>query len=146
MHKQLARRWAEFASRNAALMLFLMSAALVIALIVAVLGWNKAVEAQRRVTTVEAQQAAERLGKAVADVTTCFNAAARRPALVQILRGIAVELEPDPRQALNGFIDDYDRDTPTEVDCIKLARQKGIDPRPYIQNPPSEAGNGEENR
>jgi hypothetical protein len=118
----------------------------VIALIVAVLGWNKAAEAQRRVTTVEAQQAAERLGKAVADVTTCFNAAARRPALEVILRGIAAELEPDPRQALTQYIDEYTKDTPTEVDCIKLARKNGIDPKPYIQNPPSEAGNGEENR
>jgi hypothetical protein len=95
---------------------------------------------------VEAQQAAERLGKAVADVTTCFNAAARRPALEVILRGIAAELEPDPRQALTQYIDEYTKDTPTEVDCIKLARKNGIDPKPYIQNPPSEAGNGEENR
>jgi hypothetical protein len=120
--------------------LLLLMAALVIALIFAVLGWNKATDAQKRVTTVEAQQEAERLGKNVADVTTCFNAAKRRPGLIVILRGIAVELEPDPRQALNELIDAYGKDTPTTADCVVLARKRGIDPAPYINNPPSEAG------
>jgi len=120
-----------------------LTAALVIALIFAVLGWNKAVNAQERVTSVETQLATEKLGKAIADVTTCFNQAMNRPRLLTILRGISVELEPDPRQQLSGLIDDYERDTPTNVDCIKLSRKTGIDPKPYINNPPSEAGNKE---
>lgn len=110
--------------------------------IFAAAGWNKARDAQRRVNTVEAEQQAERLGKQIADVTTCFNQAKGRPRLIVILRGIAIELESDPRQALNELIDEYDAATPSQIDCIKLARKNGIDPKPYLKNPPSEAGNG----
>jgi lipopolysaccharide biosynthesis regulator YciM len=124
-------------------LLLLLLATTVIISIFAAVGWNKARDTQRRLTTVEAEQNAERLGKQIADVTTCFNQAKNRPRLTLILRGIAVELEADPRQALNELIDDYEASTPATTDCIALARKNHIDPGPYLKHPPSEAGNGE---
>lgn len=106
----------------------------------AAVGWVKARDAQHRLNTVEATQKAELLGKHIADVTTCFNASKNRPRLITILRGIAVELEPDPRQQLYELLDEYEATTPTVVDCVALARKYGIDPKPYVQNPPSAAG------
>lgn len=140
MPERLARRWVSFAGRHDELIILALCVALVVALIFAVLGWNKATDAQRRVTSVETQLETERIGKAIADVTTCFNQARVRPRLIKILRGIQVELEPDPRQALGDLIDEYDSDTPSTADCVILARKRGVDPRPYVQNPPSQAG------
>lgn len=126
--------------RHANSILFVLLALAVIAGVWAALGWNKARDAQRRLTSVEAAQQTELTGKKIADVATCFNQAKNRPRLVVILRGIAVELEPDPRQALNELIDDYEHSTATEADCVALARKNGIDPKPYLKHPPSEAG------
>jgi uncharacterized membrane protein len=137
-----------FASRNASLLLFLMSGILVVALVVAVLGWNKAKTAQQRVTAVEVQLEAERVGKNIADVTTCFNRAYGRPALSAVLRTIAgVTIDSTDRTIINRAIEKYNRDTPTVDACRALAVERNIDPTPYINNPPTEAGNGgEENR
>jgi len=121
--------------------LFVLLVVSLIAAIWAALGWNKARDAQRRLTSVEATQKAEVLGKQIADVTTCFNQARNRPRLTIILRGIAVELEPLPQEQLQKLLDDYSRDTPARADCVVLARKYGIDPKPYVQNPPTEAGN-----
>ena len=117
--------------------IMLLLVALVVALIFAISGYTKA-------RNVENTLQAERLGKAIADVTTCFNSAERRPQLEVILRGIASELQPDPRAALNGYIDDYTKNTPTRDDCVELAESHGIDPQPYLNNPPSEAGKQED--
>jgi len=139
MPQRVLRRALEFQGRHAKAISLLLSVALSIALLFAFLGWRTAVNAQDRVNILEARAVAEDVGKGIADVTTCFNAAQRRPGLLTILRGIAVELDPDPRQAMNELIDRYGRDTPTEQDCIALARERDIDPAPYIKNPPSEA-------
>jgi hypothetical protein len=120
------------------IMLLLMFVALA-ALLVAVQGWRTA-------TSTREQLQAEKLGKVIADVTSCFNAADRRPQLELILRGIAAEIEPDPRQALTTYIDDYTRNTPDRQDCVALAEKNGIDPKPYLKNPPSEAGKQQEGR
>jgi len=143
MPKRLVRAPLNWLDRHANVVLFGLSVLMVLAAIFAAIGWNKARDAQRRLTTVESSLAAEKLGKQIADVTTCFNQAKSRPRLIVILRGISVELEPDPRQALNNLIDDYERGTPSVVECVVLARKNGIDPKPYLNNPPSEAGNGE---
>jgi hypothetical protein len=143
MPKRLVRRPLNFVDRNANAILFGLSVLMVFTAIFAAIGWDKARNSQRRLTSVETTIAAERLGKQIADVTTCFNASRNRPRLILILRGISVELEPDPRQALNSLIDDYESSTPSTGDCIELARKNGIDPRPYLKNPPSDAGNGE---
>ena len=143
MTRRLVRRALNFQGRHAQAISLVLSFALCVALIVAVLGWRSARDAQRRLTSVELQLTTEKIGKDIADVTTCFNAAKRRPGLIVILQGIAVELEPDPRQALNELIDQYGQDTPTVPDCVALARKRGIDPKPYVDNPPSEAGEKE---
>lgn len=137
---RIHRRSVAFLDKHANTILFLLSCVMILTAIFAAIGWNKARTAQRRLTTVEATQAAEKLGKQIADVTTCFNAAKNRPRLILILRGISVELEPDPRQALNGLIDEYEMTTPAVADCVALARKNGVDPKPYLKNPPSEAG------
>lgn len=135
-HRRAARRMMVWMDKHArGIMLGLMFVAL-ISLLVAVSGWRKATDAQQKLE-------AERVGKAIADITSCFNAADRRPQLELILRGIAAELEPDPRQALTTYIDQYTKNTPTRADCVALAVKHHIDPGPYIKNPPSEAGNGE---
>ena len=137
MPKRAVRQWFLLVDRYHKPLMFLMMLALIFALIVAVLGWNTA-------RNVENQLQAERIGKAIADVTTCFNSADRRPQLETILRGIASELQPDPRAALNGYIDNYTANTPSRDDCAKLAESMSIDPAPYLSDPPSEAGNGQE--
>jgi hypothetical protein len=120
--------------------LFVMFVVMMIAATFAAIGWNKARDAQRRLTSVEAVQRQEELGKRVADVTTCFNQAYGRPRLIVILRGIAVELEPDPRAAIQEIIDEYESTTPTEAACVKLARRHRINPGPYLKHPPARAG------
>jgi len=129
--------------RHANAIIFLLLVVSLLATVWAMLGWSAARNAQHRLTSVEARNQAEDLGKQVADVTTCFNQAKNRPRLVIILRGISVELEPLPRDQLQSLIDDYSKDTPTVVRCVALARKYKIDPEPYLKNPPSEAGNGE---
>lgn len=140
MPARITRRAMLVIDEHANTIIFLMFAVMLVTAIFAAIGWNKARGAERRVTVIEAERAAEAVGKNIADVTTCFNAARNRPRLILILRGIAVELEPDPRAAIQDFIDEYGSDTPTIASCSKLATDRGIDPRPYVQNPPSSAG------
>lgn len=142
MSRRLARRALAFQGRHTQAIVTLLSVALVIALVVAVLGWNEARQAQKRVTSVETQLETERIGKNIADVTTCFNRAYGRPALVTIFRVIAgVAADTTDRAVISEAIADYNRDTPTEMDCVRLARERGIDPKPYIKDPPLKAGN-----
>ena len=140
MPRRIHRKATAFIDEHANTILFLLSFLMVITAIFAAIGWNQARTAQRRLTNVEAIQQAELLGKNIADVTTCFNAAKNRPRLIVILRGISVELEPDPRQALGDLIDEYEMTTPATADCVALARKSGVDPKPYLKNPPSDAG------
>lgn len=140
-HRRIVRPWLEFVGKHDTVILFLLLVVTVFLAVFAAIGWNKARNAQRRLTTVEATQAAEVLGKKIADTTSCFNRAYGRPGLIIVLRGIAVKLDPDPRQAVLELIDRYERDTPSVGDCVTLARKNGIDPKPYLRNPPSEAGN-----
>lgn len=131
-----------FQERHAQKILFVLAVALCVALVIAVLGWNEARQAQQRVTSVETQLETQRIGKNIADVTTCFNRAYGRPALSTVLRTIAgVAASSDDRAIINGAIRAYNEDTPSVVDCTVLARQRGIDPKPYIKDPPTEAGN-----
>ena len=143
MPDRIVRRYLEWSGDHDEIIKGVLLVALLLMTMVAFLGWNSARNAQQRVTSVETQLAAEQVGKAIADVTTCFNSADRRPQLETILRGIASELQPDPRAALNGYIDQYTKNTPTREDCVKLAEKNGLDPQPYLNNPPSEAGNQE---
>lgn len=140
MPSRATRKAMDLIDEHANSIIFVMFAVMLVTAIFAAIGWNQARDAQRRLTTIEAERRAERVGKDVADVTTCFNAARNRPRLIIILRGISVELEPDPRQALNELIDQYGSDTPTLARCARLARERGIDPRPYIRNPPPGTG------
>jgi len=139
MPRRIVQKVGEY---HAPILLLLLAATVVISIFSAI-GWSRAKDAQKRLTSVEETQRAEALGKKIADVTTCFNQSKNRPKLIVILQGIAVELEPDPRQALNDLISEYEAGTPSPADCIALARKNGIDPKPYLKNPPSEAGNGE---
>jgi len=101
--------------------------------------------AQQRVTAVEVQLEAERVGKNIADVTTCYNRAYGRPALSVVLGVIAgVAADADSRAIIMESINRYNRDTPTLAACERLAMERDIDPTPYIRNPPSKAGNEED--
>lgn len=143
MPKRLLRQTLTFVDEHANVILFLLSCAMVLTAIFAAIGWDHARNAQRRLTTVETKQRDEEIGKKIADVTSCFTRAKGRPQLILILRGIAVKLDPDPRHAVLELIDTYEHQTPSVADCVVLARKNGIDPKPYLKNPPSEAGNGE---
>lgn len=133
MPRRLIARWNEFSGVHASIIILLLAVALVIALVFAVSGFTKA-------RGVESQLETERIGKQIADVATCFSSSRTRPRLVVILRGIQTELEPDPRQALGELISEYEKDTPTTQDCVDVAEGFGIDPSPYLRNPPTEAG------
>lgn len=132
MPDRVLRNTLRFIDRWHSPILLMLGVALIIALIFAISGYTKAESAHEAL-------AAERLGKHIADVTTCFNQAQSRPRLILILRGIQAEVEPDPRQALAELIDEYERSTPSRADCSRLARELGIDPAPYLRNPPSQA-------
>lgn len=138
MTARATRRAVDIIDEHANSIIFVMFAVMLITAVFAAIGWDKARKAEMRVTTVEANLAAEQLGKRIADVSTCFLQAHTRPRLVVILRGISLELENDPRQALLELIDEYEAETPTRKSCAELAREKGINPRPYLRNPPGQ--------
>lgn len=144
MPGRLTRKAMALIDEHANSIIFVMFAVMLTVAVFAAIGWHNARNAQRRLNTVETTLEAERLGKRIADVSTCFNQAHSRPRLIVILRGIQTELAPDPRQALGDLIDEYEGSTPTETECARLARRKGIDPMPYLNDPPSEAAPTEE--
>ena len=136
MARRIVQRWFSFADRHYRILFLVMAVALVIALIFAVSGFNKA-------RSVEQDLAAERVGKAIADVTTCFNRANARPQLVRVLRALANAVDDQAdRLDVHDFVDQYEEQTPTRDECAATAAEMGIDPAPYLENPPSEAGNG----
>lgn len=143
MPKRVARKGLLFVDEHANLIISVMFFAMLVVAIFAAVGWNNAHQAQERLNTVEANQQAEKLGKQIADVATCFNQAKNRPRLIVILRGISVNLRMEPRRALLDLINEYEARTAKVSDCVALARKNGINPKPYLKNPPSEAGNGE---
>jgi hypothetical protein len=140
MPDRVVRKTLELIGKHTSLVVFVLTVTMLIAAIFAALGWNEAREAQRRLTSVEQQQRDEATGKDIADVTTCFNQSYTTPTLIVILRGIAVKLDSDPRDATLALIDQMDNDSPTLQDCRMLARRLGIDPSPYIRNPSARAG------
>lgn len=144
MPARLTRKAMRFIDEHANSIIFTLFGVMLVVAVFAAIGWHNARRAQERLTAVEAIVEAERLGKRIADVSTCFNQSRSRPRLIVILRGIQTELEPDPRQALGELIDEYEDATPSEDDCVRLARKNGIEPKPYLQNPPSEAAQEEE--
>lgn len=143
MPDRVVRKGVDFIDKHATLLIFIMLVTMLLTAIFASVGWNQARQAQNRLNSVEETQRAEKLGKQIADVTTCFNRARNTPRFIVILRGLALELEPDPRQAVNELISEYEQDVPSKADCVALAKKNGIDPRPYLKNPPSEAGNNQ---
>lgn len=142
MPKRLIRKALLVVDKHANMIIFLLAFGMLLVAVFAAVGWHNARNAQTRLTTVEEKQQAEELGKNIADVTSCFNRAKSRPGLVVILRGIAVKLDPNPRAATLKLIDSYEQNTPTVDDCVRLARKRNIDPKPYLRNPPSQAGTG----
>jgi uncharacterized protein HemX len=130
------RRAEDYVGRHSSQVILLLLVALVIALIFAVSGYNKA-------RNVEQDLQAEKLGKAIADVTTCFNRANARPQLVRVLRALANAVDDQAdRLDVHDFVDQYEEETPTREECAATAVEMGIDPAPYLENPPSEAGYG----
>lgn len=89
--------------------------------------------AERRIAGLEAA------GR-VAEVATCYVQARGRPPLIVILRGIAIKLDPDPRDATNDLVDELEAETPTIKECDMLARKRGLNPKDF---PPPQITNQE---
>lgn len=145
MPDRLVRHAFGWIDRHAELAIFVMFVVMLLAAIFAAIGWNKARGAERRITVIEAQRAAELAGKNIADVATCFNTARNRPRLIVVLRGLAADSSSgDTRRALQEIITEYGMGTPTLDKCEKLAIERGVDPEPYLKNPaPGTRGNQE---
>jgi hypothetical protein len=97
---------------------------------------------QRQLRDARERVAAIETGTKIGEVATCFAAARTRPQLIVILRGMAVKLDPDPRDATLNFIDAYERQTPTLPECAKRAREARLDPRDFPPVNRGQKGNG----
>ena len=78
MTRRLVRRALNFQGRHAQAISLVLSFALCVALIVAVLGWRSARDAQRRLTSVELQLTTEKIGKDIADVALVLDGRTQR--------------------------------------------------------------------
>lgn len=136
MPHRLARRSVQWVGRHANILLTCLLMLSMALALVAVIGFNKARDAQSRVNAIELERTQEAIGKRVADVATCFNRARSRPQLALVLRGIAGQFEDgDARRAALSIVMDYERTTPGRADCIALAKKLEVDPGPYLDNP-----------
>lgn len=120
---------------------------LFVVLILAIWGWQKATNAQKRINTIEvsrtAEQAAEEKSKATGEVVLCFSTARTRPVLTKLLRRINAS-EPDPVQRVRVeiLIQDYEsnevpgiKGQPTRKKCVAQARALHVDYSRYDFDP-----------
>lgn len=143
-HRELARRYALWLQKN---YLFVLTGLLILCVGLAILagdGYVKARDAQQRVNSLEFRNAQEDIGKAIADVATCFNRSVRGPVAIEVFRSLANGI-PDQMKRLDAhaFIDEYEREVPSQADCVALAKKSGVDPAPYVNGTEPDGVGGE---
>ncbi len=77
-----------------------------------------------------------------AEVATCYAQARGRPGLITILRVIAGTAGDGERVVINGFINQYENNTPNVGECDMLARERDLDPADFPAPDPPKLGNG----
>lgn len=95
-----------------------------------------------QVNDARTRLAAIETGTKIGQIATCYASARARPNLIIILRGIASKLDPDPRDATNDLVDQYEANTPTTDECNRRARAAGLDPRDFPPVSRGKEGNG----
>jgi hypothetical protein len=130
-------RWASRQiDRHANTILFIMLVVSLLAATWAAIGWNKARDAQERVTTIEVQRALEKKAADTNIVSMCFATARNRPQVIKVLTAFAAQLDDTiARGVILNMITEYDSTTPSHADCIRRARELGINPAPFDKDP-----------